>query len=63
MLLYPPCTNAASLPHVEAKVAMEALLPELPRTRVEAETEFVDSFLVRGPRGSELTARGLTLPK
>jgi hypothetical protein len=43
---------------MEAKVAMEALVPELPRTEISRKApEMVDSFLVRGPRSLELEAR------
>ncbi len=41
----------ASLARLEARVALAALVEELPRLqRTEPRTEFVDSFLVRGPR-------------
>jgi cytochrome P450 len=41
----------ASLARLEARVALEALVPELPRlARVESDVVYVDSFLVRGPR-------------
>lgn len=41
----------ASLARLEARVALEALLDELPRLRrCEERVEYVDSFLVRGPR-------------
>jgi len=41
----------SSLARLEARCALEALLPELPRlVRQEARREWVDSFLVRGPR-------------
>lgn len=41
----------ASLARLEARVALEALLDELPRrVRSEPRLEYVDSFLVRGPR-------------
>jgi len=41
----------ASLARLEARVALEALLDELPRReRSESRFEHVDSFLVRGPR-------------
>ena len=41
----------ASLARLEARVALEALLDELPtRMRSEPNLEYVDSFLVRGPR-------------
>jgi cytochrome P450 len=40
----------ASLARLEAKVALEALVPELARRRRrEARTPRIDSFLVRGP--------------
>jgi len=39
----------ASLARLEAKAALEALVPELPRlARVRPEREFLDSYLVRG---------------
>ena len=44
----------ASLARMEARVAIEALLPELPRLERERPRELVDSFLVRGPRHLEL---------
>src|SRR5499425_144627 len=41
----------ASLARLEARVALEALLDELPRReRSEPRVEHIDSFLVRGPR-------------
>jgi len=41
----------ASLARLEARVALEALVPELPRLQhAEAKICYVDSFLVRGPR-------------
>lgn len=41
----------ASLARLEARVALDALLDELPRReRTERRVEHVDSFLVRGPR-------------
>jgi len=41
----------ASLARLEARVALEALLPELPGLRkLEARPELVDSFLIRGRR-------------
>jgi cytochrome P450 len=41
----------ASLARLEARVALERLVEELPRlTRREARTQYVDSFLLRGPR-------------
>jgi len=41
----------ASLARLEARVALEALLDELPALRRrDPEVEYVDSFLVRGPR-------------
>ncbi len=46
-----------SLARLEAKVALEALIPELPRERRDPTTTFVDSFIVRGPRSLELEAR------
>jgi cytochrome P450 len=44
----------ASLARMEARVALEALLPELPRLERERPRPLVDSFLVRGPRRLEL---------
>jgi cytochrome P450 len=41
----------ASLARLEARIALEALVPELPRrVRVDSTLTRVDSFLVRGPR-------------
>jgi len=40
----------ASLARLEARCALEALAPELPRLERERSRELVDSFLVRGPR-------------
>jgi hypothetical protein len=39
---------------MEARVALEALAPELPRLERERPRLLVDSFLVRGPRRLEL---------
>ena len=48
------CLGAA-LARLEAQAALEALLPELPfRERGDAPREFIDSFLIRGPRRLEL---------
>ena len=44
----------ASLARLEARVALEALAPHLPRLRGEKDPELVDSFLVRGPKQLEL---------
>jgi cytochrome P450 len=44
----------ASLARMEARVALEALVPELPRLERERPRLLVDSFLVRGPRRLEL---------
>jgi cytochrome P450 len=45
----------ASLARLEAKAALESLIPELPRLKRETERrEMVDSFLVRGPTRLEL---------
>jgi cytochrome P450 len=44
----------ASLARMEARVALEALAPELPRLERERPRLLVDSFLVRGPRRLEL---------
>jgi len=45
----------ASLARLEARVALEALAPHLPRLRAAKDPELVDSFLVRGPQRLELT--------
>ncbi len=43
------------LARLEGKIAFEAIVPELPRLRRrDANIEYVDSFLVRGPRKVEL---------
>jgi hypothetical protein len=39
---------------MEARIALEALVPDLPRLEREQRRELVDSFLVRGPRRLEL---------
>jgi cytochrome P450 len=44
----------ASLARLEARVALEGLLPELVRLERRGKRELVDSFLVRGPRRLEL---------
>jgi cytochrome P450 len=44
----------ASLARLEARVALEALVPELSRLESKGPCERVDSFLVRGPRRLEL---------
>ncbi len=46
----------ASLARLEARLALEALAPELPRLERESQGsgELVDSFLLRGPRRLEL---------
>ena len=47
----------SSLARLEARVALEALVPQLSRfERCEAERTLVESFLVRGPRRLELRA-------
>jgi cytochrome P450 len=46
----------ASLARLEARVALEALAPLLPRLRATDRPELVDSFLVRGPKRLELRA-------
>ena len=47
----------ASLARLEAKAALEVLVPELPHlTRVRAEPEFLDSYQIRGRAGLELRA-------
>ncbi len=48
----------ASLARLEARVALEALVPRLVHMRLIAESELVDSFLVRGPKRLELSALG-----
>jgi cytochrome P450 len=41
----------ASLARLEARVALEELLPRLPRLeRAQARVEYIDSYLVRGPK-------------
>jgi len=41
----------ASLARLEARIALEALLDELPRReRSEPRVEHIDSFLIRGPK-------------
>jgi cytochrome P450 len=45
----------ASLARLEARVALEALLPDLVRLERRGKRELVDSFLVRGPRRLELS--------
>lgn len=50
------CLGAA-LARLEARVALEALIPELSNVRAsDSPIEFVDSYLVRGPRELRLTA-------
>jgi cytochrome P450 len=50
------CLGAA-LARLEARVALEALIPELSNVRAsDSPVEFVDSYLVRGPRELRLTA-------
>jgi cytochrome P450 len=44
----------ASLARLEARVALEALVPELARLERVGRRELVDSFLVRGPKRLEL---------
>ena len=44
----------ASLARLEATVALEALLPELPGRRATDRSALVDSFTVRGPRSLPL---------
>jgi cytochrome P450 len=44
----------ASLARMEARVALEALVPELRRLERERPRPLVDSFIVRGPRRLEL---------
>jgi cytochrome P450 len=45
----------ASLARLEARVALEALVPDLMRLEPKGPRERVDSFLVRGPRRLELS--------
>jgi cytochrome P450 len=48
----------ASLARMEARVAMEALVPELPSlSAAPSPLEYVDSFIVRGPRRIELSLK------
>jgi cytochrome P450 len=47
----------ASLARLEARVALEALVPRLAHAKLDAEPELVDSFLVRGPRRLEVSTR------
>jgi cytochrome P450 len=47
------CLGAA-LARLEARVALEALIPELPRLERRGPSDLVDSFLVRGPEHLEL---------
>jgi len=49
----------ASLARLEARVALEALVPRLAHVRLDAPPELVDSFLVRGPRKLELSPRSV----
>jgi len=49
----------ASLARLEARVALEALVPRLAHVRLDAEPELVDSFLVRGPRRLEVSPRSV----
>jgi cytochrome P450 len=44
----------ASLARLEARVALEALAPRLPKLRLTGRRELCDSFLVRGPKHLEL---------
>ena len=45
----------ASLARLEARVALDAILDELPRVRKRTpKVEYVDSFMIRGPRSLEL---------
>jgi cytochrome P450 len=47
----------ASLARLEARTALEALVPELPRlARVRPEREFLDSYLIRGRARLDLRA-------
>lgn len=53
------CLGAA-LARLEARVALEALIPELPRLERRGPSDLVDSFLVRGPEHLELHGIGST---
>ena len=45
----------ASLARLEARIALEALVSELPKLRRRSSViEYVDSFLIRGPHHLEL---------
>ncbi len=46
----------ASLARLEAKVAMEALVPELPDVEATPTPDFIDSYMLRGLRSLELPA-------
>lgn len=46
----------ASLARLEAKVAMEALIPQLPEAEAPASPEFIDSYMLRGLERLELRA-------
>jgi cytochrome P450 len=49
------CLGAA-LARLEARLAIEALIDELPSLRrTHDEREYIDSFLIRGPRHLTLT--------
>ena len=53
----------SSLARLEARVALEALTPELPRLKsVAARDELIDSFLVRGRRHLHLASESAILP-
>ena len=53
----------SSLARLEARVALEALTPELPRLKsVGSRDEFIDSFLVRGRRHLHLASEGAMIP-
>ncbi len=48
----------ASLARLEARIALEAIVPELPRlARADDAVTRIDSFLVRGPRALKLRRR------
>ena len=51
----------ASLARLEARVALEALVPRLPALALAGRARVVDSFLVRGPKRLELGARQVGL--
>jgi cytochrome P450 len=54
------CLGAA-LARLEARAALEALVPELPGLERASGSELVDSFLVRGPKRLELRQAGVAI--